>query len=123
MLYRRFNDDKTNMSPGRFTRVGVVTVLMSHDLAGLVTTGAVQVLARQDGQVTQVTQVGQSVSSTVTASASAGRMSQLPDRIPPASPRLHAISPPKVSWKLETESFTLLHLGGLINRPVQIVGG
>jgi hypothetical protein len=54
---------------------------MSHDLAGLVTTGAVQVLARQDGQVAQVCS------------------------------------------KLETESFTLLHLGGLINRPVQIVGG
>jgi hypothetical protein len=81
MLYRRFYDDKTNMSPGRCSRVGVVTVLMSHDLAGLVTTGAVQVLARQDGQVAQVCS------------------------------------------KLETESFTLLHLGGLINRPVQIVGG
>jgi hypothetical protein len=40
-----------------------------------------------------------------------------------ASPRLHAVSPPKVSSELETESFTLLHLGGLINRPVQIVGG
>jgi len=120
MLYRRFYDDKTNMSPGRFSRVGAVTVLMSHDLARLVTTGAVQVLAGQDGQVAQVRQ---SVSSTVTASASAGRMSQLPERIPPASPRLQAISPPKVSSDLETESFTLLHLGGLINRPVQIVGG
>jgi hypothetical protein len=37
MLYRRFYDDKTNMSPGRFSRVGVVAVLMSHDLARLVT--------------------------------------------------------------------------------------
>jgi hypothetical protein len=56
MLCRRFYDDKRNISPGRFSSVRVVTVLMPHDLAGLVTTHAVQVSARQDSQVAQVRQ-------------------------------------------------------------------
>jgi hypothetical protein len=36
MLCRRFYNDKTNMSPGRFSR-GVVTELVPHDLAGQIT--------------------------------------------------------------------------------------
>jgi hypothetical protein len=86
----------------------------------LVTTCAVQVSVRQDGQAAQV---GQSVSSTVTASASAGRISQLPTGflwLHHGYTRYHRRRYPR---NLKPSLFTLRHLGGLINRPVQIVGG